>query len=425
MSPSAGGRKAGSALGRAGDWLQYVGGTWLAYTTGGTRAVALYLIAITLPAALLPRFRFGSLFAPAALALMAVSSRTVTVASIAVLGVLVGSGSAFAGRSPAWIAGIYGAPSIPGFLGAALGMVLIGRGMVTEALAGAAVVLFAAFLAGEVHQGAIPRERILVPAVASMAFVVGLRVLEPGLLGGPLAAGLLVTVWAAGTEVGWRAGPRTDARLVLGAPFMVAAALAGIGAFSDGPAILFLYAAVALGVGLVGGAGAGPGERVWPASWSGYLIVALAGLLWAVRAAAGFESVVWVAGGVAIIGGFVSSALARRVAAPETAPALESPVAASSIQARPATAAVIPEEALLAFVSEPGLEAQLQMAVEELAESMRRARVIRREAIAAVKAVATSNPIPNARARIALVVDELLTDIRDTAERLEILASSR
>lgn len=396
MKPSPLRRQTGTALGRAGEWIHYVAVIWLAFSAGGTGAVALYLIAATAPGVFMARGRLTALAAPAALVILASKSIALSVPVLVLLGGVAGIGAAAAGRPAAWTAGIRGAPGASGFAGAAVGMIMVASGAVRPALLVAASLLFLAWVLGEEHESRPSRPAVLVPATLGVAFVIGLRVLEPALFGRPAAAGLFAASWAAGVEVGWRASHRADARLILGAPFLVAGALAGAGAV-QGPGLLFLYGGAGFGVGLIGGTGFPGEERARPRGWP-LLIAAVTGSLWAMSQR-DFASAVWGGAAVALVGGFVSSVLARRVPAPETAKAPGAEVAVEPI------------------------EESLESAVAELAQAIERARSIRREALTAFREASAVDALSQTRAHIRMLVDELSGKVNESREKLGALVA--
>jgi MFS family permease len=375
------------------------------FERGGVRAVAAYLVAVALPGSVVRRFRAGAIVAPLALVLLALSSETIKLWQIIALGAAIGLGSAWAGRPVAWTTGIHGTPGMMGVAGAISGMILVASGAVSQGLLIAAGLMVGGLALGESHETRTSRPGVLQPATIALAFVVGIRILETGLFQRPAAAGLFATAWAVGMEAGWRAAPRADARLILGAPFVVAGALAGVGV-AQGPAMLFLYGGAGFGVGLVGGAGLPQEDRAQPPRWTRYLLAAIAGALWA-ASSTDFSTTVWVASAVALGGGFVSSQIARRVPVPA-----------------PAAEGVLEAPEVLVAERDP-----LEEALDELADAIARARMIRRDAIAALPTAISSDLAPGERftsqgleeikAQIRDALDVLSQDLSRAAARLQ------
>lgn len=431
-------KKVGGSFAQAAEWLHYLAATWIVFSSEGTGAVAVYLVAVAMPTTFTNRVRAGSLASPLALAALALAAGapSIDMTLFVALGFVAGLGSGFAGRAVAWMNGVQSKPGAAGITGAVVGLVLVAAGMARQALVIAAVLLLAAAALGEEHEKSIRPPSVLMPALLAMAFVTGLRVLETGLFERPAAAGLFAVAWALGVEGGFRAAPQVDARIIVGAPFLAAAALAGAGAV-EGPAIILLYGAVGAGVGLIGGTPSPDESR--PRSLGWLFVFASLGAWWAAYGRGDFSTAAWTGALFALGGGFISSVLARRVPVPEAVTAAEpvpgmAPVLTPRsvptepiLEAEPAQA----EPELVPAAAEPELvttmapkfegafvEAALEDAATELVEALERARAIRGEALRTYRASMGSELPTDITSRIARVLQELESDLSEVASRL-------
>lgn len=430
----------GTGLSRAAEWIHYVTASWLVFERGGTRAVGAYLVAVALPGSLVRRFRPGGLVAPLAVVMLALSPATMEAWQLIALGLAVGLGSAWAGRPVAWMAGVQGTSGMMGIAGAVAGLIFVASGAVLSGLLTAAALMAVSFAFGESHETRTARPSVVQPATVALAFVVGMRIVETGLFQRPAAAGLFAVAWAIGVEAGWRTAPRTDARIVLGTPFLIAAALAVLGVV-QGPSMLFLYGGIGFGIGVVGGSGLPQQDRGLPGRSTRYVLAAMAGAVWA-ASSNDFSTTVWVASAVALGGGFISSQLARRLPVPvpetqapvpvpvSTEPAAEAPPELAPAELVPAE--LVPAEArvteLATEVPAPERDT-LEDALGELADAIARARVIRREAIATLAAAMSTGSgtrertaretLDETKARTQNVLDELSQDLVRALARLQ------
>lgn len=443
------GLRIGSLAGASGEWMHYVAATWLAFSIGGTRMVALYLVAVALPGTFVRRRWPGARFLPPAgvLALAVLSERNLDPLTLTLLGLGVGTGAALSGRATAWPAGLVAPPTWPGVAGAAAAVGLNAAFGVGFTLLGSAALLgVASVFPGEGRAGG-QIQRPLVPAATGLAFVVGLRVLEPALGGDPSGAGALAAMWAAGAQLGWLASARMDARIVLAAPFAAGAAVAGLGAL-DGSARLLPYLGVGVCVGVVAGvAGSNVslGESLWPKPRM-WLVAGLAvGAAWGVRQGNSLEAASAGAAVAVLAGGFISVAAARRFRIPQRLP--EKALAVAKLPRRAAiialprrrppagaripsppraprvAAALRPLGVPTSVIEAPREPAGVTNAAAELQAALHAATSLRLRALNAY-AVSGMNAVERARFDIRRVAEEILSELGPAADRIRRLGEA-
>lgn len=389
--------------GGAGEWMHYATATWLAFDVGGARLSAVYLVALCLPGALIPRVnRAGGFLAPVAAGILAAYWTDSSPEMIAGLGLAGGLGAAASMRPPAWTAGINGNHGFGGIAGAFGAAVASGLWGPRYALGASAVLMLIAWVAGERHQLGGSLSPAVVPAAAGVAFAAGLRVLEPKFFGDAVSAGLFVTAWAVGVHFGWRLSSRADARAIIAAPFLAGAGIAVFGVV-EGPSMPFLYASIGFCVGLVGGTSEGtPPERLWSPRRHVLLIGAMAGAAWIAAREASLETQTLAAAAVALFGGFASLTVVRRMWKLETFTA-EAKVAHKPV-AKPSMATGYPE---------PLTAAQIAQVVSELRAALTTARAIREEALRKFHeaTVPPADPYGRLKESARAAIDELIGEL--------------
>lgn len=425
----------GTIAGGAGEWMHYAGATWLAYNIGGPGLVALYLVAVTLPGAVIKGVnRAGGFLAPAMLALLSFYWRGARPATILALGLVAGVGQAAARRPSAWTSGLNASQGVPAIAGAATAVALAFNFDIRYSLAGGALLLFVAWLLGEEHEVAGPVSPPVVPAMMGIGFAAGIRVLESGFIRDQISAALFVTAWAIGIHLGWRASNRADARAVLAAPFAAGGLLAVFG-IVEGPVTPFLYMTIAGCVGLVGGTSEGtPATRLWSNRRIGALVAAMSGAAWSTWMFGNVETLLLGGGAVAVVGGFVSYSMVRRAwleetrGVPEAVPAGAVAASATTIvasQPEPVPAMAFQEATAEEFRPQPVSERAELSAVEiarivsELRSALTTARAIRAEAMKRVAAPTVSKErVVNARSETLEALDKMISQARKAAANL-------
>jgi hypothetical protein len=445
----------GTFAGSSGEWMHYAGASWFAYETGGVPLVALYLGAAAVPSVLVKgHSRAGGLLCPAALAVLALSGPDRSAELMVAAGAVMGVGGAFVSRPPAWTSGIAGAHGWAGVVGAVAAVFVPAFSSVTNTLWAAAGLTAVSALLGEEHRGAGPSPPGLQPALAALGFLAGMRVIEPSIFGRPVSAALFAAFWAIGAAFGGRVASRTDARVVVGAPFVASASAAALGVLR-GPSLAFAYAAAAAGAGVVGGAAPDGAKGPW-AGRAWVLVTAVpAGALWGIFVI-GREDRYFGAAAILLIAGFLSLAAARRLAAawppgvrpevpvqaeaapaspaaevtarprvlppmapPRPAPIRERPAFPDAARERPSRQpAVRPEPAppRPAVPAAAGSE-EIRQAAEELRRALAEARRIRSEALALLRRV-TAEPVGRARREALAVAESLRTEVNAAGRRL-------
>lgn len=394
-------------VGGAGEWMHYAAATWLAFEVGGAKLSAVYLVALCLPGALIPKVnRAGGFMAPVAAGILAVYWTGSSPEMIAGLGLAGGLGAAAAKRPPAWTVGLNGSHGTGGIAGAAAAVVAGGVWGPRYALGAGAVLLLIGWLAGERHQLGGSLSPAVVPAAAGVAFAVGLRVLEPEFFGDAVSSAIFVAAWATGVHLGWRLSSRADARAVIAAPFLAGAGMAVFGVV-DGPSMPFLYASVAFCVGLVGGTSEGaPPERLWSPRRHVLLIGAMAGAAWVAGRDAPLETQTIAAAAVALLGGFISLTVVRRMWKVETFK--EEAKAAHKPIPKPAP------------IFEELTAAEIAQIVSELRTALTTARAIREDALRKFRE--STAPPPDLfepfKRSARTAVDDLLAGVKAAGERI-------
>ena len=413
-------RLAGFSTG-AGEWMHYAAAIWLASRAGGLTLVGLYLVVSTLPGAFLrvqgDRHVAGSLLTAAALVGL-VAFRPLPPVGFLLAGAAAGTGAALAGRPTAWTSGLNAFHGYSGIVGGIAAVLAAAFGGPEWALVGAALLITLGALAPNRPRLVGPLPRALYPATAAVGFCVGMRVVEPGPFEGPVASAVFVTAWAMGMNVAASSTRPPDARLVVGAPFLAAAVLAGLGVVT-GPAWVFLYGVLAACVGFVGRAGGSSSmgtssespdrsrSDLWPGGRRIGLGGAVLGAAWASQVS-GLEAITAGAAAAALAGGFLSLAFVRRADAVRAQPALPVGVAEEMAELAPLTPdPAEPREELPLTTPSASVEpidpvAVLQMLRSALAE----AREIRTKAIAV--AIDSSKPFVLPVGEVSKVIDELL-----------------
>lgn len=417
----------GAFLGRAGEWAHYVGASFLCFRVGGAPLVVAYfaLGAVPIlafggrggsrrPSVRLERARSGEppesnggrggsprsslwLLAPVSMGAMALlvqlgKPHILWIAALGLAALAGGMGGASAGRPPAWMAGLRGAPGVAGPVGALVAVVLVGRAGLPSVFILAALVLLTSGALGErqAHRG--PVVPPLAPAAAAMGWVLGMQVIQFDLVQQPAVAGFLALAYSIGLHFGLRAAPTADVRAILAAPFAAAAALAALSVV-QGPGLLILWASVAGALGLVLGSGSlresAPAARGdWPLAAAG------AGALWSLSAGTlGAEPVLWGGATVALAGGFLSMHWVRKLATTRPAVPVQPPVPVR-----------IPVPVQLPVA---GPSPTLVEAAQMLLDASRSARGIRSRALQLHREVHQADFVEVARIRAARVLDQL------------------
>jgi hypothetical protein len=421
----------GTIAGGAGEWMHYAGATWLAYTIGGPGLVALYLVAVTLPGAVIKGVnRAGGFLAPAALALLSAYWLGSSPQTILALGLVTGVGHAAARRPTAWTSGLNASQGVAAIAGGATAVALAFNFGIRYSLAGGALLLFVAWLLGEEHEVAGPVAAPVVPAMMGVGFAAGIRVLESGFLKDQISAALFVAAWALGVHLGWRASNRADARAVLAAPFAAGGLLAVFG-IVEGPVTPFLYMTIAGCVGLVGGTSEGtPPTRLWSNRRIGALVAAMSGAAWSTWMIGSVETLLFGGGAVAVVGGFVSYSMVRRAwlaetRVPEAVPARAAVATVVASQPEPAPAMAFQEATAEEFRPQPASERAELSAVEiarivsELRSALTTARAIRADAMKRVAAPTISKErVVKARSETLEALDKMISQARKAAANL-------
>lgn len=423
---------AGGAAARAGDWVHYVAVGWMAFETGGASMVAIYFFAVGASSFLLDgRFRgrwlaalLTSFLGPAAWIGLFLQSE-VTASMLAAAGVLAGASSAASGRPSAFTAGLNSAPGWAGLVGVGAALALVVSGWAELLLPTAACLVAGGLLLGERHAVGLSLPGVLFASSGSAAALGGIRTLEPllvGLTGGVAAdrvsAAGFALAWAAGLEMGWRRAGAADARIVLGAPFAAAAALAGLGV-APGPGSLFLWAGAGGLAGLVLGTGSrSRSGRIWPGGRGWLLPPAFAAAAWSAWWWDWGSSEIALSGAAAavLLGGFVSLAAAKRAARHRVGAARHRVEVAKPTAPLPQTPPVAPSGspsvAPLAVALPVGLgERDVKQAVSDLRRSRVTARALRRQVLEEFQR-SRNDPLSEARRAILEVIDGLEKEAR-------------
>lgn len=431
--------------GEAGEWAHYSGAIWVAFSSGGVELAGIYLIAVTIPGAIYrsgrstPAFlrRLGGLASPAGLvALWGLSSvGEVPPLYVVTLALSIGGGAALAGRPVAFSGTLNSGPGLGAVAGSVAALGLAVRGDLEDALAlGAALT----FVSSVISTGEFASARMAAPALLratqlALAFIVGMRIVEPVIIREsarifdpePVASSLFSVAWVIGAAIGWKAAPRLDARVVLSAPFVAAAALAALSTVS-GPAMATLWGIVGSCAGTLGGSGFAETSEssLWPRGRLILLPSTFLGTLftaWWLGKEGGFEFATGTAAAILIASGFIGLAAARRVRIPRplasSAPASDA-ISSTTIRVIGLPGAVVPHSE-----APSGVASELLTVVAELRDALQRSRSIRRQALAVYQAVSQSGS-NDARAKTLDVVETSLTSAEQAKRRIAELSIS-
>ncbi|HVE75869.1 MAG TPA: hypothetical protein VND22_03765 [Actinomycetota bacterium] len=298
-----------SSAGLNGEWALYVAVLFPVLLGPGILGLAGFMIALSagwiLSGSAPPWLRYAGPAAPL-LVLNFTSSATVAVAA----GLLAGAAARAGRRVPASLQGVFGSPNWGGVVESfAVVVVVVVWGYRYALLIAAALLLLAARGEGT-GESRVLGSNAAVHSALALAFVAGMRIIEVAFGGDPTSGLFFVAAWSAGSYLGWRWGERADPRAILSAPFVAAIALAALG-IVRGPGTLFLYTGIAAVVSFVF---RGTTETEGAESHRAIVIAAVvAGTLWAADTGRSFDTTLWVAGGLAVAGGFMSLISAYRL----------------------------------------------------------------------------------------------------------------